>query len=130
MKNPPRNRKVLGWGFGVERGFSLVELLIASAIVALTGSLLVGGLMAANRNSELRAQQALAAQQVAGHIALLPDQLAKDAPAQTACPESTDESCTIEQADAPLAPLKQLTLTLTVQGHTTHAVTLRPVAEQ
>ena len=39
-------------------------------------------------------------------------------------------ACTIEQTDAPLAPLKQLTLTLTHHGHTTHAVTLRPIAEQ
>ena len=103
---------------------------MASVIVALTGSLLVGGLMSANHSSELRAQQALAAQQLASQIALLPDQLATDAPAQMACPVSADESCTIEQADAPLAPLKQITLTLTHQGHALHVVTLRRVAEQ
>ena len=121
MKNPHRKHQA--------KGFSLVELLIASVVIALTGSLLVGGLISANRSSELRAQQALAAQQLASQLALLPDRLAKDAPAPMACPEP-DESCTIEQTDAPLAPLKQLTLTLTHHGHTTHAVTLRPIAEQ
>lgn len=115
----------------IQNGFSLVELLIAAVIIALTASLLVGGLISANRSAALRAQQAVSTELLATQLAALPDALPPDAPAQAACPEplTGDTSCTMELAGGPLPSLRQVTLTLTHQGHAAHVATLRQVQE-
>lgn len=56
-------------------GFSLVELLIASVIVAAGGTLLAGGLTTANRGAQLRRQQILMIQALASQFAQLDDQM-------------------------------------------------------
>jgi len=63
MKNPRRNAA----------GLSLVELLMASVVVAAAGTLLAGGLMIANRAADRRLQQILATQLLARQFALLGD---------------------------------------------------------
>jgi Tfp pilus assembly protein PilV len=57
------------------RGFSLIELLLASVLMAAAGALLMASLIAANRGASLRSDQALMAHALASQLALLDDPL-------------------------------------------------------
>lgn len=114
-----------------EGGFSLIELMIAGVIVALTASLIVGGLVAANRSGELRTRQVIANQLLSSQLASLTDSLASPQPQEGGFPEPwTDSHWSLTVADTDTHGLKQLDLTVTHQGHSVHATTFRPVNEQ
>ena len=109
-----------------QSAFSLVELLIAGVIIAMTGSLLIGGLISANRSGELRVQQAIAAQLAASQLALIDEQVAPDSPNKGAFPEPYQDSTWIlEQQDTPIPTVKRLQLTVSYQGHDFHVATYR-----
>ncbi len=113
-----------------QKGFSLIELLIAGVIIAMTSSLLIGGLISANRSGELRAQQAVAAQLLANQLALISDQITPEAPHQGTCPEPYSHSTwTLKLQDTALLSVKQVELELTHQGHIFHVVTYRGFKE-
>ena len=125
MKSPRRKRSRR-----VQGGFSLVELLIAGVIIAMTGSLLIGGLMSANRSGELRASQAIATQLVAGQLALVDDSVTLSDANKGACPEPyPDSTWVLEQQDTPLASVKRIQLTVTHEGHDIHVATYRRLKE-
>jgi len=63
------------------RGFSLMELLVASVVAAVAAALLAGAMVPANRSAAIRADQAIAVQLLASRLALLEDQLTADQPA-------------------------------------------------
>ena len=142
MKSRRCNSNAQGWrleaggnslepsALSLEQGFSLIELLMAAVIVAAVGSLLAGGLIAANRSRDVRVEQALSAQLLASELALLDDELTEQTPTTgtiSAAPESF--TWTLQRAGAPLPPLVTATLTLSHNGHNTHVVTYRRLAE-
>ncbi len=113
-----------------QKGFLLIELLIAGVIIAMTSSLLIGGLRSANRSGELRVQQAVGAQLLANQLALMGDQITAETPHQGACPEPYGDSAwTLKVQDTALLSVKQVELELTHQGHTFHVVTYRGFKE-
>ena len=114
-------------------GFSLVELLIASIIVAAGGTLLAGGLVTSNRGAQLRRQQVLSTQLLASRLALVDDQLqeAQGEAGGTFPPplETFQWTQRWEQAEGPLHPLAQVTLVVSDGTSTAHAITYRPIQE-
>jgi len=112
-------------------GFSLVELVMASLIVSVAGALLVGGLVAANRSTDLRLHQMLSTQWLANQLALLGDTLSDSTPTSgTFLPfDDATWALTVEPADDPLKPLMKAVFTVTRKDLTSHVVTYRPVAE-
>ena len=113
------------------RGFSLIELLIASIVIASAGALLVGGLVAANRSSDLRIEQVLFTQALAGRLALLDDELSDQTPTHGTLPAPLDDvSWSLAWADAPLAPLVQATLSVSRKDHAADVVTYRRLVTQ
>ena len=119
MKNRPRNQ-----------GFSLIELLIASVVVASAGALLIGGLVAANRSAEARIDQILSTQLLASRLALLSDPLDPSTPTSGTFPSPLDEfTWTLAWTDAPLAPLAEATLTVETKSRAAHVVTYRPLVQ-
>src|SRR3989338_3780205 len=142
MKNPSRNKNAQGWGLGAEgncpepraqspeQGFSLIELLMASVVVACAGALLIGGLVAANRSAEARIDQTLSTQFLSSQLALLGDQFDSNTPTSGTFPSPLDDvTWTLEWIDAPLAPLAEATLTITTKDRAAHVVTYRPVVQ-
>lgn len=135
MKNPPRNKNALGSGLWAmapspEQGFSLVELLIASVVVASAGALLIGGLVAANRSAEIRIDQALSTQLLASQLALLDDQLSSQTPRSGTFPAPLDEfTWTLEWTDTPFTPLVEARLTAAKKGRAAYVVTYRPLVQ-
>ena len=152
MKNPPRNKdaessrlKARGSrqepsAFSLQprarpapspqQGFSLIELLIASVIVASAGALLIGGLVAANRSADLRIDQTLSTQLLASQLALLDDQIDPNTSTSGTFPSPLDAfAWTLEWTDAPLTPLAQTTLTVTTKSRAAHVVTYRSVVQ-
>ena len=122
MKNLPRNKDA--------EGFSLIELLIASVVVAAAGALLIGGLVAANRSAEVRIDQTLATQLLASQLALLGDQLDPNTPTSGTFPPPLDEfAWTLEWTEVPLTPLAEATITVTTKNHVAHVVTYRPLVQ-
>ncbi len=138
MKNPRRNKFVQGSGFRVqgncpqpraqnpEHGFSLIELLMASVIMAAAGALLMGGLVAANRGADRRIEQSLMTQTLANRLALLDDQ-----PASINVVHGTDETplgsiaWEVQWHDMSGVPLTEATVTVTHNDRTTRLVTYR-----
>ena len=115
----------------LEQGFSLIELLMAAVIAASVGSLLAGGLIAMNRSRDIRVEQAISTQLLAGQLALLDDEINDQTPMAGTIPASpNDFRWTIERVEAPLVPLVTTTLVLSHNGHDTHVVTYRRIAEQ
>ena len=111
-------------------GFSLIELLIAGVIIAMTSSLLIGGLMSANRSGELRVQQAIATQLIANQLALTDDSVAPDDTNKGGCPEPyKDSTWILEQQETPIVSVKRIQLTVTHQGHDFHVATYRRLKE-
>lgn len=116
--------------FSEESGFALVELLIAGVIIAMTSSLLIGGLISANRAGEMRCQQAVGAQLLATQLALIGDSMSAQSPLQGPGPEPySGSSWAIEEQDTSMASVKQIRLTLIHQGQVFHASTYRAVKE-
>ncbi len=111
-------------------GFSLIELLVASTLVAAVGVLLISALVAANRSTDARIDQTLAAQALASQLALLDDQFTATTATTGPCAASfANCAWTLGWTNAPLAPLAEATLTVTHHGHTTHAHTYRLLAQ-
>ncbi len=111
-------------------GFSLLELLMASMVVAAAGALLVGGMVWANRGADLRIEQVLSTQLLASQLALLDGPLSPQTPRSGTCPAPLNEfTWTLQWKDAPLAPLAEATLTVGRNGHTAHVVTYQPITE-
>ena len=114
-------------------GFSLVELLIASIIVAAGGTLLAGGLVTSNRGAQLRSQQILVTQALASQLAQLNDQVVgASGQASGAWPpplETIRWTKRWEPAVGPMEPLAQVTLAFSDGTYTAHAITYRPVEE-
>lgn len=106
--------------------FSLIELLMASVVVAAGGAMLIGGLVAANRSRELRIEQLLATQLLAGRLAELDDEIGAETPMSGTFAEPLDEfAWSLEHNDPSPDGLAQATLTVSHDDHHTHAVTLR-----
>ncbi len=104
---------------------------MASLIVSVAGALLVGGLVVANRSTDLRLHQILSAQWLANQLALLDDRLS-DSTARSGTFLPLDDATwalTVEPADDPLKPLAKAAITVTRKDLTSHVVTYRPVAE-
>jgi hypothetical protein len=118
MKNPRR-----------EAGLALAEVLIAAVIIAAGGALLVGGLAGANRSADLRVERAVATQLLASEIALLPEAVGGATPtAGTFPPPLADYDWTLDHVPSQtMAPLEELTLTVSRQGRRIHAVSARPL---
>ena len=114
----------------LEQGLSLIELLIASVIVASAAALLLGGLIAANRGSDIRIEQALSTQALASELAQLDEPLASDISTSGVCTLLKD-GCqwTLSWVQAPLDPLVAATLTVRLNGHAYRLVTYRSLAQ-
>ncbi len=111
-------------------GFSLLELLVASVVMAAAGELLIGGMVWANRSADLQTEQVLATQLLASHLASLDGPLNRQMPVEGTCPPPRDDfSWTLQWSEAPLAPLAETTITVKRKDHATHVVTYRPVSE-
>ena len=114
-------------------GFSLVELLIASIIVAAGGTLLAGGLVTSNRGAQLRSQQILVTQALASQLAQLNDQVVgASGQASGALPpplETIRWTRRWEPATGPMEPLAQVTLVVSDGTSTAHVLTYRPIKE-
>ena len=122
MKSPRCNTRA--------QGFSLIELLIASVVIASVGSLLIGGLIAANRSADLRIEQTLSTQLLASQFALVHDRLSPDMPTRgTWTTPSGEFTWMLTWSPAPRSPLAETTLTVTKQDHANRVVTYRPLAE-
>ena len=123
MKNPRRSAA----------GFSLIELMIASIIIAAAGALLAGGLVTSNRGADLRMQQVLSTQLLASRLALVDDQLqgAQGEDHGTFPPplEAFHWTQQWEQTPSQLAPLARTVVTVSDGTSTAHVVTYRPVKE-
>jgi len=118
------------WG---STGLSLVELLIAAIVVAAAGTLLVAGLLTANRQAVQRLRQITATQVLASQLALLEDHVVgapgEDAGILPPPPEPFHVTRHWEQTVGPMHPLAQTTLTVSDGTSTVHAVTYLPIKE-
>ena len=113
------------------RGFSLIELLMASVVVAAAGALLVGGLIGANRSTALRVERILSTQLLASELALLDRQLGPDTPTSGHfSPPFEDVQWTLAWTPTPRAPLVEATLTVSRGDHHVDAVTYRQLATE
>ena len=123
------NLKLVACGW--QQGFSLIELLIASLVIAAASALLVGGLVAANRSSELWSERLLFTQVLASRLALLDDELSDQTPTHGILPAPLEDvSWTLAWTDAPLAPLVQATLSVSRKDHAADVVTYRRLATE
>ena len=156
MKSLRRNRKAGGWrvegrgwrqasdlrpstfnkvkpgAYSPERGFSLIELLIASVIIASAGAMLIGALVAANRGADLYGEHALDTQLLASRLALLEERVNKQMPMSgTFDPPLDDVEWRLEVSEAPppLAPLAQVVISVERNGAHSDVVTHRQVVE-
>ena len=120
MKNPQRNAA----------GLSLVELLIASLVVAAAGSLLAGGLLIANRAANQRLQQIVATQLLASRFALLEEEMV-EAAGQTSgtFPSPLEAVQWIQRWERVSEELARVILTVSDGTLTQHVVTDLPIRE-
>ena len=123
MKNPRRNAA----------GLSLVELLIAAIVVASAGTLLVAGLITANRGAEQRLRQITVEQLLASQVALLDDHVVGTAGELSGTfPPPLETFHWIrrwEQTEGPMHPLAHTTFTVSDGAYTAHVETYRPIKE-
>ena len=110
-------------------GFALLELLVASVVMAAAGALLVGGMVQVNRSTELHVEQTVLTQLLASQFALLDDALSQQMPASGTCAPPADCTWTLHWIAAPLIPLVETTLTAGWKDRTAHVVTYRPITE-
>jgi type II secretory pathway pseudopilin PulG len=120
MKSPRRNAA----------GFSLVELLIASIVVAAGGTLLAGGLVTSNRSAALRLRQLIATQLLASQVALLGDEVVGDAgeTGGTYVPPLEAFHWT-QRWELVADQLARTTVSVSDGSYTAHAVTYLPIKE-
>jgi prepilin-type N-terminal cleavage/methylation domain-containing protein len=122
MKSQPFNKHV--------QGFSLIELLIASVVIASAAVLLIGGLIGANRAAALRTEAALMAQSLASQLALMGDQLSSNTPTSGPCASQlSDCAWTLAWSETALTPLAEATLRISRKDRTDHVVTYRALIE-
>ncbi len=108
------------------RGFSLVELVMASLIASAAGALLVGGLVAANRSTEYRLYQIFSTQGLANQLALLDDRISDSTPMSgTLAFNHGSWTLAVEAADESPTPLARATITVTQKDTASHVVTYR-----
>lgn len=111
-------------------GFALLELLVASVVVAAAGALLVGGLVQANRSGGLRIDRIVSTELLASELALLDGPMSPQRPSGGPCaPPLDDCAWTLRWTEAPLVPLVEATLAVERKGGTVQVVTYRPLAE-
>jgi len=111
-------------------GLSLIELLMASVLVAAAGVLLVSGLLGANRGADLRVRQILSAQALASQLALLDDHVAGTSGAVSGTLPPPLEAFRWTRQWEPLTDsMARLTITVSDGTVTNHVVTDRPIAE-
>jgi len=109
---------------------SLVELLIASIVVAAAGTLLAGGLATSNRGAARRLQQILAAQLLASQFALLDDHVTAASGELDGTFPSPLEAFHWTHRWEPFADsMARLTITVSEGTVTTHVVTNLPIKE-
>ena len=95
------------------RGFSLIELMIASAIMAAAGGLLMSSLITANRGTALRAEQAVLGQVLASQLAQVDEPLASNQGASGSLPRPfEDRTWQLTIDDAPQPSLRQAALSV------------------
>ena len=111
------------------RGISLVELLMAAIVVASAGSLLVSGLISANRGADLYVERALSTQLLASQFALLEEPLPHDVATHGTCSALPNWEWTLQWHDSAFAPLQETMITVAHQGQAHHLVTYRTLAE-
>ncbi len=111
-------------------GLSLIELLMASIVVASAGALLVSGLLSANRGADLYVERARLTQLLASQLALLDEPLPHDASTQGTFPGLPDWSWTLQWQASPFSPLQETTMTVAHQAQAHRVVTYRTLAEQ
>lgn len=109
-------------------GLSLVELLIASTVVAAAGSLLAGGLVIPNRAADRRLQQIVATQLLARQFALLGDEVA-GATGQigSSFPPPLETFQWTQRWEPASDQLARMTVTVTTGSSSAHVVTYRPI---
>lgn len=113
-------------------GIALLELLVASVVVATAGALLIGGLVWVNRGAGLRAERIVSTERLASELALLDGPVSQQTPDRGPCtPPLADCAWTLRWQEVPLAPapLAEATLTIGQPDHTVHVVTYRPLIE-
>ncbi len=116
-----------------ESGFSLIELLIASLIVASAGTMLASGILLANRSGAIRIQQAVAAHVLADELARVDDRLTAGTEEEHTVP-SPDGNLTVvrasDAAEPPLAPLIYTSLRINHPRVQAHVATCRRPAPE
>lgn len=112
----------------------MVELLIAASVLAIAGSILIGSLICVNRSAELSIERTMATHLLANQLALLDDRIDEQTPQHgtvTIAPEEFAWATDVADAQGVLAPLQQVTMTVTHHGHMSRLVTYRqPPAPQ
>ena len=111
------------------RGLSLIELLMASIVVASAEALLISGLISANRGADLYVERALSTQLLASQLALLDEPLPHDVPTHGTFPAWPEWSWTLQWQESAFAPLQETTITIAHQAQAYHLVTYRTLAE-
>ena len=107
-------------------GFSLIELLLASVLVASAGALLMASLVTANRSASIRADQALLGQFLSSQLALLDDPLPAALPGSGPLPQPFDDRTALVAISAmPLTVLQEATLGVEHGAHRAALVTWR-----
>ncbi len=118
-------------GRRIQRGFSLIELLIATSLAAGAAALLAGGLLAANRIADLRMERAVLTQLLANRLAELDDPLPIDESASGSFSSPYDGyTWALERLNSTKESIGVFTLRVTHEGHTVDAVTARRMAAQ
>ena len=108
----------------------MIELLMASIVVAMAGAMLMGVLIASNRSAKLRIEHTLLTQLAASQLSLIDDPLTDQTPTQGAfAPPLEDFTWSLTRTDAPLKTLAQATLTVSHDHHHADVVTYRRKAE-
>jgi type II secretory pathway pseudopilin PulG len=110
---------------------SLVELLIASIVVAVAGTLLAGGLVTSNRGAARRFQQILATQLLASRVALLDDHVAAASGELSGTfPSPLEAFHWTQRWESVADSMARLTIAVSDGTATTHVVTYRPIVEE
>ena len=112
----------------------MVELLMAAGVLAIAGSILISSLVSVNRSAELSIERTVATHLLANQLALLGDRTDEQTAQHgtiTIAPEEFTWATDVADAGGILAPLQQVTMTVTHHGHMSRLVTYRqPPAPQ
>lgn len=111
----------------------MVELLIAASVLAIAGSILISSLVSVNRSAERSIERTMVTHLLANQLALLEDHADAQTTQQgtvTLAPDEFAWATDVADAAGMLAPLKQVTMTLTRDGRISRIVTYRPPPAQ